>query len=295
MPEIYTPGRRGRVIRLLVETMFNWYSSYTLPALTWNAAADILIVAFVIYQGLVFIRGRRAVHMVTGVGLAVMFFYFARWIRLDTVSWLLSVILPYFVFLIIIVFQSEIRRALAHFGQTAFLRSFSKTNRSEFTDDIILAVTTLASTQTGALIVLERDIGLKTYIESGIAIDSALSYDLLVTIFKKDVSLHDGAVIIQNGRIAAAACFLPLTVKPRLSKELGTRHRAAIGITEETDAVAVVVSEETGSLSFAHDGEIERRLDPEALRLRLREAFGRRGRIPPAPLVAPTGTQQADS
>jgi diadenylate cyclase len=267
---------------------------FSLPQLTWLAIVDIVIVAFVIYQILLFIRGRRAVHVAVGVGLAVALFYFARRSRLDTVSWLLSAILPFFPLLIIVVFQSEIRRALAHFGQTAFFRDFSKINRNEFTDEILLAVTTLAAKQTGALIVIERDIGLKTYIESGIAIDATLSYDLLVTIFKKDVSLHDGAVIIQNGRIAAAACFLPLTVKPRLSKELGTRHRAAIGITEETDAVAVVVSEETGLLSFAHDGEIERGLDPETLRLRLREAFERKGRLPLPAVITSTRVEPAD-
>src|SRR5687767_10373676 len=272
--------------------MTNWF---TLPPLSWNAIADILIVAVVIYQAFVFIKGRRAVHMVAGVGLAVLLFYFARWNRLDTLSWLLSAILPYFVFLIIIVFQSEIRRGLAHFGQTAFSRGFSRINRNEFTDEIILAVTTLASKQTGALIVIERDIGLKTYIESGIAVDAALSYDLLVAIFTKDVSLHDGAVIIQNGRIAAAACFLPLTVKPRLSKELGTRHRAAIGITEETDAVAIVVSEESGTLGFAHDGEIERRLDRDSLRLRLREALERKGRLALGGVVTPRQAETADS
>lgn len=268
---------------------------FQLPTLTWIAIADILIVAFVIYQGLLFIRGRRAIHMVAGVGLAMVLFYFARWSRLDTVSWLLSTVLPYSVFLIIIVFQSEIRRALAHFGQTAFSRGFSRINRNELTDEIILAVTTLASSQTGALIVIERDIGLKTYIESGVALDATLSYDLLVTIFKKDVTLHDGAAIIQNGRIAAAACFLPLTVKPRLSKDLGTRHRAAIGITEETDAVAIVVSEETGSLGFAHDGEIERRLDPDTLRSRLRDAMERKGRLPLARVVTTASAEPADS
>ena len=117
---------------------------------------------------------------------------------------------------------------------------------------------------------------MRTYIESGIAIDAGLSYDLLVSIFNPSVPLHDGAVIIQNGRIAAAACFLPLTVKPQLSKELGTRHRAAIGVTEETDAVAIVVSEETGVVSFAHDGEIERFLNADTLRQRLRNAFERK-------------------
>jgi diadenylate cyclase len=244
--------------------------------MNWIAAADILIAAFVIYQALVFIQGRRAMHMVVGVALAVAFFYFSRWTRLDTVSWLLSTMLPYFVFLIIIVFQSEIRRALAHFGQTAFPGSLSRINRTESTEEIVLSVEKLASNRTGALIVIERNIGLRSYIESGVALDAVLSYDLLVTIFNHDLPLHDGAVIIQNNRIAAAACFLPLTVKPRLSKEMGTRHRAAIGITEETDAVAIVVSEETGSLSLAHDGQIERGLTLDVLRLKLREAFGQK-------------------
>src|SRR6185369_16428725 len=138
--------------------------------------------------------------------------------------------------------------------------------------------------QTGGLIVIERNIGLRTYVESGVALDAVLSFDLLVTIFNHDLPLHDGAVIVQNNRIAAAACFLPLTVKPRLSKDLGTRHRAAIGITEETDALAIVVSEETGSVALTHDGQIERGLELNDLRLRLREAFGQKS---PAPAVAP--------
>ena len=247
--------------------------------MNWIAVLDILIAAFVIYQALVFIQGRRAMHMVVGVGLVVLFFYFSRWTRLDTVSWLLSTMLPYFVFIIIIVFQSEIRRALAHFGQSAFPSGLSRINRTESTEEIILSVEKLSSTRTGALIVIERNIGLRSYIESGVALDAVLSYDLLVTIFNHDLPLHDGAVIIQNNRIAAAACFLPLTVKPRLSKDLGTRHRAAIGITEETDAIAIVVSEETGSLSLAHDGQIERGLTIDALRSRLRETFGQKSPV----------------
>ena len=237
---------------------------------------DIVVVAVIIYQLLVFIKGTRAVQMALGLALIVVFFYFSRWIALETVSWMLTNILPYFVFVIIVIFQHEIRRALVRFGQAPLFGGFSTINRNEFYDEIVLAVRTLATNQTGALIVIERDIGLKTYIESGIALDAALSYDLLVSIFNPSVPLHDGAVIIQNRRIAAGACFLPLTVKPRLSKELGTRHRAAIGVTEETDAVAIVVSEETGAISFAHDGEMERYLDPDTLRQRLRNAFERK-------------------
>jgi diadenylate cyclase len=211
-----------------------------------------------------------------GLAFVIAFFYFSRWVRFEAVTWILTNILPYFVFAIIVIFQHEIRRALARFGQAPLFAGFSSINRNEFYDEIILAVTTLASQQTGALIVVERDIGLKTYIESGIALDAALSYDLLVTIFNPSVPLHDGAVIVQNGRITAAACFLPLTVKPRLSKELGTRHRAAIGVTEETDAVAIIVSEESGAISFAHDGEMERYLDPETLRQRVRDVLERK-------------------
>src|SRR4029450_6030616 len=263
--------------------------------LSWNALLDILIVAFVIYHILVFIKGTRAVQMVVGLGLIMGFFYFARWAQLHTATWMLTNVLPYFVFAIIVIFQHEIRRALARFGQAPSVAGFSSINRNEFYDEIILAVTTLATNQTGALIVIERDIGLKTYIESGIALDAALSYDLLVTIFNPAVPLHDGAVIIQNGRIAAAACFLPLTVKPRLSKELGTRHRAAIGITEETDAIAVVVSEETGSIAFAHDGEIERFIDHETLELRLRDAIERRQHGVPRAAVPSAIQQRVDS
>jgi len=249
---------------------------FSVPHLTWTAVLDIVVVAVIIYQLLVFIKGTRAVQMALGLALIVVFFYFSRWIALETVSWMLTNILPYFVFVIIVIFQHEIRRALVRFGQAPLFGGFSTINRNEFYDEIVLAVRTLATNQTGALIVIERDIGLKTYIESGIALDAALSYDLLVSIFNPSVPLHDGAVIIQNRRIAAGACFLPLTVKPRLSKELGTRHRAAIGVTEETDAVAIVVSEETGAISFAHDGEIERYLDPDTLRQRLRNAFERK-------------------
>ncbi len=256
----------------------------TLPRLTWISVLDIFIVAFIIYQILVLIKGTRAVQMAVGLTLFIAFFYFSRWSRLETVSWLLTNILPYFVFAIIVIFQSEIRRALAHFGKATIFSGFSGINRNEFYDEIALATTTLSSKHTGALIVIQRDIGLKSYVESGIALDAVMSYDLLVTVFSPDVPLHDGAVIIQNNRIAAAACFLPLTVKPRLSKELGTRHRAAIGVTEETDAVAVVVSEETGAISLAHDGEIERFLDAETLKLRLRDVLERK-----APAAEPSG------
>jgi diadenylate cyclase len=167
-----------------------------------------------------------------------------------------------------VVFQSEIRHALANLGsRVSLMRSSSST--ADVYDDIVLAANLFSQNQTGALIVVEREIGLRTYIESGVALDARLSYHLLATVFRPSAPLHDGAVIVQRDRIAAAACFLPLSMNPVLSTQLGTRHRAGIGITEETDAVAVIISEETGSISLAVEGKIERDLTVEGLRERL--------------------------
>ncbi|MFN8006095.1 MAG: diadenylate cyclase CdaA [Terriglobia bacterium] len=245
----------------------------SLEKLTPYAILDILIVSVLIYQLLILIRGTRAVQMALGVGVLVIFFYITRWLRLETVQWILTNMLPYIGFGIIVLFSAEIRRALANIGKNPLLRRFSQNSFVETYDDIVLAATTLASQRIGALIVLEREIGLKNYIDSGIRVDAALSYDLLVAIFAPGAPLHDGAVIIQKERIAAAACFLPLTVNPILSKELGTRHRAAIGVTEESDAVVVVVSEESGIISLVRSGQIERTLDGEMLRDRLESIF----------------------
>jgi len=249
-----------------------------LEKLTPYAVLDILIVSILIYQVLILIRGTRAVQMALGVGVLVIFFYLARWFRLETVQWILTNLLPYIGFGLIVLFSAEIRRALANIGKNPLLRRLSQSPFLEICDDIVLAATTLASQRIGALIVIEREIGLKNYIDSGIRVDAALSYDLLVAIFAPGAPLHDGAVIIQKDRISAAACFLPLTVNPILSKELGTRHRAAIGVTEESDAVVVVVSEESGIISLVRSGHIERTLDGDALRDRLEGIFeGRLG------------------
>ncbi|MGD0270080.1 MAG: diadenylate cyclase CdaA, partial [Candidatus Sulfotelmatobacter sp.] len=168
----------------------------------------------------------------------------------------------------IVVFQSEIRHVLSDVGRrVSFLRG-SSTDGDAY-DDIVLAANLFSQHQTGALMVIEREIGLRTYIESGVAMDARLSYDLLATIFRPSAPLHDGAVIIQKNRLAAAACFLPLSMNPVLSTQMGTRHRAGIGITEETDAIAVIVSEETGAISMAVGGKIERDLTVEQLRERL--------------------------
>lgn len=237
----------------------------------WWDLVDIAIVSFLIYEFLKLIRGTRAVQMGVGTLLIVAMFFISRLAPLQTVNWLIRNMLVYVAFAAIVIFQSDIRRALAHFGQAPFFRYFNRQEAADETiEEIVVAATMLASQKVGAIIAVEREIGLRNYIESGIPLDATLTYDLLVTIFHPGSALHDGAVIIQENRVAAAACFLPLTVNPKISRELGTRHRAAIGLTEEGDAVAVIVSEETGYISLAIDGRIDRRLSPDELRERLR-------------------------
>jgi diadenylate cyclase len=256
----------------------------TWPHLTRIAVLDILLVAIIIYQLLMLIRGTRAAPMLVGVAALALAFYVARIGDLSTLNWLLSTLLPYVVFALIVVFQAEIRHALAGLGRTL---SFSRAASSEADayDDIVLAANLFSQNQTGALIVIEREIGLRTYIESGVPLDARLSYDLLATIFRPSAPLHDGAVMVQRDRIAAAACFLPLSMNPVLSTQLGTRHRAGIGITEETDAIAVIVSEETGAISLAVSGNIERDVSAEQLRERLSSLLNRY--VPPATLPTP--------
>jgi len=241
------------------------------PPIGWWDLVDIAIVSFLIYEFLKLIRGTRAVQMGVGTLLIVALFYSSRLAPLQTVNWLIRNALLYVAFAAIVIFQSDIRRALAHFGQAPFFRYFNRQEAADETiEEIVVAATMLAAQKVGAIIAVEREIGLRNYIESGIPLDATLTYDLLVTIFQPGSPLHDGAVILQENRVAAAACFLPLTVNPRVSRELGTRHRAAIGLTEEGDAVAVIVSEETGNISVAIDGRIDRGLSPEELRDRLR-------------------------
>ena len=234
--------------------------------LSWLDAVDILIVAFIIYQLLLFLRGTHAVQIALGGAVLVLLYWTAKWLDLQTVNWLLQTLLPYVVFGAIVIFAAEIRKVLAHLGKTPLLGAFGSHKTEELVDEVVLAATTLASKRTGAIIVMEREMGLRAYIETGIALDAVVTYDLLVSIFNPGTPLHDGAVVVSGNRVAAAACFLPLTVNPHLTRALGSRHRAAIGVTEDTDAVAVVVSEESGSISLVAGGEIQRDLGARALK-----------------------------
>lgn len=259
--------------------------------LSWLSVIDILLVAVLIYGLLLLIRGTRAAPILLGVIVVALSIYVARIGELRTLNWLLNTLLPYTAFALIVVFQTEIRQALARLGRLLASRRASAAEADAY-EDILMAANLFSQNQTGALIAIERDVGLRTFIESGVPIDARLSYDLLATLFRPSAPLHDGAVIVQKDRIAAAACFLPLSMDPVLSTQLGTRHRAGIGITEETDAIAVIVSEETGSISLAVGGKIERHLTVERLREQLSQLLRRQISTPTA---LPTPLQNGES
>lgn len=244
----------------------------SLPKLNLMGVVDILVVAFLIYELIMIVRGTRAAHILAGILTVIVIYNLSLWLHLELLRFIISYAMPYMAIAVIVLFQSEIRRTLARIGRK---RLFGRAiRRREIAEEILLAVTRLSDDRTGALIVLERDIGLRTFIESGVRLDAHISRDLLLCIFRKDASLHDGAVIVQKDRVSAAACFLPLSMNPTLSSKLGTRHRAAIGITEETDCLAIVVSEETGGISIAVFGEIEQDLTRQQVGERVERHFG---------------------
>ncbi len=254
-----------------------------MPEMSWTSVIDILLVALVVYGLLKLLRWTRAMPALLGVALLAIGVYWAHFRGLNATDWLVTAVAPLSLFALIVVFASEIRHSLMRLGRNFSMSRFGG-RRAETYDDIVMAANLFSQTKTGALIVIERQDDLRNYIDSGVAVDANLSYDLLAAIFQKDGPLHDGAVIVKKDRIAAAACFLPLAtaIAGPLSPQLGTRHRAGIGITEETDAIAVIVSEETGKISVASAGAIERDLTVEGLRDRVGKLLRRH--IPPTTL-----------
>jgi diadenylate cyclase len=246
--------------------------------LTVLSVIDILAVAILIYQFVLIIRGRHAAHILTGLGVLLVVYVGAVWAHMNLLRSVLSGLAPYTAFALIVMFQSEIRRLLSRIGRFRWLGLESELERREIADEIVLAVQTMIDAKIGALIVIEREIGLRTFIESGVALDAVVSRDLLCSIFERGGALHDGAVIIQGVRVAAAACFLPLTTNPVMLRRMGTRHRAAIGVTEESDALAIVISEETAQIAIAARGDLEPDISMERLQERLtRHAGGKAG------------------
>ena len=251
-----------------------------LAGFRWRDALDIAVVLLIVYRLLVAFRGTRAAQMLVGLGMLLGASLVARRLELSMVGWLLDTLWAFWLVVLVVLFQPELRRALARFGQGQFLQAIvgsSRAERAELVDEIIRAAMTLAARRIGALIVIERTGGLRQYTELGVPLDAVASADLLESLFLSNSPLHDGAVLVEGTRIAAAGCFLPLSRTPDIARPLGSRHRAALGISEETDAVAVVVSEESGRTSLAVDGRIESPIDEGALRRRLYELVAEEG------------------
>ena len=243
-----------------------------ISAFRWQDICDILIVSYLIYRIILLIRGTRAVQMLAGIAVLIVVYFGARELEFLTLYWLLGTILSSIFLIIIIIFQRDIRRALTQVGQqTPFVKSHEDTIHA--LEEIVMAAQRLSMKKIGALIVIERETGLKDYIESALTIDAQVSKELLLSIFHTSSPLHDGGVVIRRGRILTAGCVLPLTKNPYISKRLGTRHRAAIGLSEETDAIIIVVSEETRQISLVQHGAITTDLDASALRSRLDALF----------------------
>ena len=227
-----------------------------MPRMDITAAIDVLLVAFLVYQFFAIIRGRRAERILVGIVFVVLVYTASIYFGLELLRSIIGNAVPYTAFALIVVFQSEIRRLLARLGKARMFSFGARLQNREGLDEVLLALDVLQKNRVGALLVLERDIGLRTFAESGVQLDAYVSRDLILAIFQFGGALHDGAAIIHRDRIVAASCFLPLSMNPNVARSLGTRHRAALGVTEETDSLAIVVSEETGKISVAAFGEL---------------------------------------
>jgi diadenylate cyclase len=250
-----------------------------------TSVIDVLLVAVLVYQFLIMVKGRRAAPILIGVSVLALVYVISVYTHLELLRTVLAALAPYTGFALIVMFHSELRRLLARIGRTHFFAVGTRLQRREVIQEILLAVQQMAQRKVGALIVIERDVGLRTFVESGVTLDACVSSDLLCSIFEPGGALHDGAAIIQRDRISAAGCFLPLTMNPQLLSTLGTRHRAAIGITEEADCLSVVVSEETGRVSVAAFGDVE--IDVSAKRLEERLTSHSRRQDPRRVVEAP--------
>ncbi len=245
---------------------------HVIPTPRWQDGIDILIVAYVIYRLALLIRGTRTMQMVVGLGIVAGAYVGSQVLGLFTLNWLLNNFLGSLIVILVVIFQADIRRALTGVGARSFFSG--RPNLANVSQELSSAAAWLSARRIGGLIVLERDVGLQDVVDTGRLIEGRVSPELIETIFMRGSPLHDGAVIIKNGQVVAAACLLPLSTNPNVSLTLGTRHRAAIGLTEDNDAVVIVVSEEDGTISLARNGELERGLKPPQLLEALRELPG---------------------
>ena len=257
----------------ILNSFFN-HLPFDLPAANiLISAADILIVYYVIYRILLLIKGTRALQMLVGLALVIAAFFASKYFGLITINWIMENFLSNLILVIIVLFQNDIRRALTRVGRKPFLGKLNTREEISFFEEIIRASVGLSQKKVGGLIVIEKDADLTDYTEDATVIDAKVSSEIITSILMTSSPIHDGAIIIQQGRISSAGCFLPLTANPRVTKSLGTRHRAAIGLSEETDAVIIVISEETGKVSLVTEGKITRDLDSNTLRKVLQSKF----------------------
>ncbi len=239
--------------------------------LRWQDLLDIILIAFVVYRVLLFIRGTRTVQLLFGLFILFFFFYVSRWLELSAVSWILDNFFTYAVLIVVILFQDELRRMLLALGRSPYLKKISYVEETLFFDELTNACTIMSKNRIGALIVIERKVGLEDFMEIGTRLDAEVNTELILSIFQPNSILHDGAIIIKEGRIRAARCILPLSMNEEEAKGLGTRHRAALGISEITDAIAICVSEERGEISYAVRGNLYLNVRPDTLKKTLKE------------------------
>ena len=241
--------------------------------LTWVDVLDILVVTFVTYWIILLIKGTRAVHMVAGLAIVFIAYVVSRLLPMHTLHWIINSFLSSIILIIVVLFQEDIRRALARMGRNPLFAGMSRKEESRLLEEIAVATVNMSERNVGALIVLERETRLDDFLEGGTLLDARVAREILTSIFFPLSPLHDGATVLREGRIHAAGCFLPLTKRTDIHKSFGTRHRAALGITERADAVVIVVSEEDGSISVALDGILQHSLTPKALRESLTDLF----------------------
>lgn len=244
-----------------------------LKQIRWQDLVDIILMSVIIYRLLIIIKGTKAAHMLIGLGLLLVASFLSRYFELYTIDWLIQSFWAQIVIAIIILFQPEIRRALAQMGEAKIFKNLTSAEELKSLDEIVRATIALANRKIGALIAIERDTSLKDFVEMGTPLDAKVTKEILLSIFHPTSPIHDGAVVIKENRITAAGCFLPITMGPDISKSLGTRHRAGLGLSEETDAVIIIVSEETGNISMAMNGKLETPLDMGTLRDILTDIF----------------------
>lgn len=242
-----------------------------IDVLRWQDILDIIIITIIIYRVFLFIKGTRAIQLLSGLIVVFFIFYISKRLELFTLSWIFNNFIGSIIIIIVVIFQNDIRRMLLALGKNPFFKGITYVEETLFYDELTKACVVMANRRTGALIVIEREVGLEEFMEIGVKLDAEINAELIISLFQHNSPLHDGAMIIREGRIRAAGCILPLTLKPDLDKMLGTRHRAAIGITEVTDGIAIVVSEERGVISYAYKGELYPSITGDRLKEVLRE------------------------